>query len=131
MADDLGPVAFGQEDEPIFIGKEIARHKDYSEETARRIDEAVHRILDACLERARVILETQKDKLQVLAEALIQRETLLDSDVRTRLGYPARESTVALEVKELKGRGNCKTICLLRYALLPFPLRGPLVSGSR
>lgn len=98
MADDLGPVSFGQEDEPIFIGKEIARHKDYSEETARRIDEAVHRILDGCLERARVILETQKDKLQTLAEALIQRETLLDSDVRSLLGFPTRESTVALEV---------------------------------
>ncbi len=98
MADDLGPVAFGQEEEPIFIGKEIARHKDYSEETARRIDEAVHGILDRCRERARVILEKQRDKLEALAEALILRETLLDNDVRELLGFPARESTVALEV---------------------------------
>ncbi|MDR2509277.1 MAG: cell division protein FtsH, partial [Spirochaetaceae bacterium] len=85
MSAELGPITFGQEDEPIFLGKEIARHKDYSEETARRIDTAVKEILDAARGRAeRIILERQKD-LEALADALIERETLADDDVRALL----------------------------------------------
>ena len=49
MAEQMGPVAYGQEEEPIFIGKEIAQHKDYSENTAMRIDEAIKKILESAL----------------------------------------------------------------------------------
>lgn len=83
---DLGPVAFGQEDEPIFLGKEIARHKDYSEDTAERIDVEVKRILTESLERARTILVEHRDQLEALADALVERETLSDTDVRELLG---------------------------------------------
>lgn len=97
MSDEIGPIAFGQEDEPIFIGKEIARHKDYSEETARRIDEAVRVILERCRNRASDILETHREKLALLAEELMQRETLLDEDVRKLLGLEPRVTGVSLE----------------------------------
>ena len=90
MAEELGPVAYGQEDEPIFIGKEIARHKDYSEDTAKRIDSAVKAILTQCLDAAQSILGERKAQLETLAEQLILKETLVDDEIRSLLGFPAR-----------------------------------------
>ncbi|MFW6313733.1 MAG: cell division protein FtsH, partial [Spirochaetota bacterium] len=84
----LGPVAYGQEDQPIFLGKEIARHKDYSEEKARQIDEAVQKILSESFEDTRRILTEHKDELERLTEALVERETLADFEVRELLGLP-------------------------------------------
>jgi cell division protease FtsH len=91
MAEEMGPVAYGQEDEPIFLGKEIARHKDYSEDTAKRIDQSVKEILDRARKRAGEILEKRKNELGELAEALIARETLIDDEVRVILGLPPKE----------------------------------------
>jgi cell division protease FtsH len=91
MAEDIGPITFGQEEEPIFLGKEIARHKDYSEETARRIDEAIKRILDQARARAETILDANRLMLERLAAALLERETLIDAEVRRLLGLPARD----------------------------------------
>jgi cell division protease FtsH len=93
MAEELGPVAYGQEDEPIFLGKEIARHKDYSEETARLIDKAVKEILDGARGEARKILEDHKTELEKLADALINQETLVDDEVRAIIGLPPREES--------------------------------------
>ena len=86
MVDDMGPIAYGQEEEPIFIGKEIARHKDYSEETAKNIDEAIKGLLGKASATAMEILNRERQKLDALAEALMQRETLEDSDVRNLIG---------------------------------------------
>jgi cell division protease FtsH len=91
MAEELGPVAYGQEDEPIFLGKEIARHKDYSEETAQRIDRSVKAILDRARASAQEILEKRRKELEKLADALLARETLVDDEVRELLGLPPRE----------------------------------------
>jgi cell division protease FtsH len=98
MAEELGPVAYGQEEEPIFLGKEIARHKDYSEDTARSIDRAVKKILDSARELAQDILRTHKGELENLADALIARETLIDDEVRNLLGFPPRESLATLSI---------------------------------
>ncbi|MFP4068098.1 MAG: ATP-dependent zinc metalloprotease FtsH [Spirochaetaceae bacterium] len=87
----IGPIAFGQEDEPIFVGKEIARHKDYSEHTAQVIDDEVNHILSECLEEARGILEAHRDQLVTLAEALVEQETLSDGEVRSILSFPGAE----------------------------------------
>jgi cell division protease FtsH len=96
MAEDMGPVAYGQEEEPIFLGKEIARHKDYSESTAQQIDAAVKRILDTAKELAQSIISAHKAELEKLADALITRETLVDDEVRAILGLPSRENAAAL-----------------------------------
>jgi cell division protease FtsH len=96
MAEELGPVAYGQEDEPIFLGKEIARHKDYSEDTAQRIDRAVTLILDKARECAREILESHKAELEKLADALLSRETMVDDEIRELLGLPPRENVSSL-----------------------------------
>jgi cell division protease FtsH len=92
MAEQMGPVAYGQEEEPIFIGKEIAQHKDYSENTAMRIDEAIKKILESALARVTAILTEHRDQLEKLADALVSRETLEDSEVRTLLGFAPREA---------------------------------------
>jgi len=94
MAETLGPVAYGQEDEPIFLGKEIARHKDYSEETARLIDNAIKEILDRSRAAANEILSSHKNDIEKLAEALLSRETLSDEEVRQILGLPPKEGAV-------------------------------------
>jgi len=86
MAEDIGPVAYGQEDEPIFLGKEIARHKDYSEDTAQRIDRAVMEILERARNNALQIIESHKAETEKLADALLARETLIDDEVREILG---------------------------------------------
>ncbi len=93
MSPDLGFVSFGQEDEPIFIGKEIAQHKDYSESTAKKIDNEVKNILDECLDDTRGILREHKDQLIVLAEDLVKKETLEDVEIRTLLGFDAAGSS--------------------------------------
>jgi cell division protease FtsH len=92
MAEGMGPVAYGQEEEPIFIGKEIAQHKDYSEDTAMRIDAAIKAILESALNRVTSLLTEHRDQLEKLADALVARETLADSEVRELLGFPPREA---------------------------------------
>jgi cell division protease FtsH len=92
MADDLGPVAYGKEEEPIFLGKEIARHQDYSEETARRIDNAVKKILDRARSEAERIIKKHRKGLEALADALLSRETLIDDEVRVILHLPAADA---------------------------------------
>jgi len=96
MADEMGPVTYGQEEEPIFLGKEIARHKDYSEETAQRIDRAIKRILDEGMQQAEGILKSHKGELEKLADALLVHETLVDDEIRSLLGFPPRENTSSL-----------------------------------
>jgi len=102
MAESLGPVAYGQEEEPIFIGKEIARHKDYSEDTARNIDNAVRAILDVSLQAAVSILSEHRSELEKLSEELISKETLVDEEIRVLLGFPPRVSTTNLSAEEPK-----------------------------
>ncbi|MCX7655854.1 MAG: ATP-dependent zinc metalloprotease FtsH [Treponemataceae bacterium] len=92
MSEELGPVAYGQEEEPIFLGKEIARHKDYSEQTAEKIDRAVRHILEHGLSKALALLTEHRQELEKLSEELIRRETLTDDEVRELLGLPLRSS---------------------------------------
>jgi cell division protease FtsH len=91
MSDNVAPMAYGQEEEPIFIGKEIARHKDYSEETARKLDESIKDLLQKALSQALEILTRERGKLEALAAELVQKETLEDHDVRTLLGLEKPE----------------------------------------
>ena len=86
---DLGFISLGSEGEPLFLGREIAQHKDFSEETARRIDEQINKILGECMEDATRILTEHKDQLDMLAQALVTRETLDDNEVRELLGFEA------------------------------------------
>jgi len=94
MSGSLGPIAYGQKEEPIFLGKEIARHKDYSEDTARGIDKEVRAIVEAGLARANELLTEHRAELALLAKTLVQKETLDDNQIRELLKLPARPRTV-------------------------------------
>jgi cell division protease FtsH len=76
MSNSMGPIAFGQKEEAIFLGREIAQHRDYSEKTAIRIDEEVQRIVDEAYSTAKGILREHEDLLHKIAETLLEKETL-------------------------------------------------------
>jgi cell division protease FtsH len=72
----LGPLAYGKKEEAIFLGREIAQHRDFSEDTAIRIDQEVHRIVTTSYNNARGILENNREILERIALALLDREVL-------------------------------------------------------
>jgi cell division protease FtsH len=76
MSNSMGPIAFGQKEEAIFLGREIAQHRDYSEKTAIKIDEEVQRIVDEAYSTAKGILREHEDLLHKIAETLLEKETL-------------------------------------------------------
>jgi len=76
MSERLGPLTFGKKDEQIFLGREIAKHKDYSEKIAEEIDEEVRRIVIEAYEGSRKLLTENYDLLDALARALLEKETL-------------------------------------------------------
>jgi cell division protease FtsH len=76
MTQELGPLSYGKKDEQIFLGREIARHRDYSEKTAQKIDELMRSIIDEQYQRARKILTDHRDQLDGLAKALLVHEML-------------------------------------------------------
>jgi cell division protease FtsH len=76
MSEKLGPLTFGKKDEQIFLGREIAQHKDYSEQTAVEIDEEVKRIVSEAYTSARKLLEGKYALLDAFARKLLEKETL-------------------------------------------------------
>ena len=78
----LGPLTFGKKEEQIFLGREIAQHRDYSEATAVRIDAEVSRLVETAYEQAKKIIVDHSDALVRMAEALLEREVLDGDDVR-------------------------------------------------
>lgn len=92
MSEEVGAVSYHQEDEPVFMGRDLVRHKTNSEETARKIDAAVETVLSQARQRCSHILSQHRDQLDTLAQALIEQETLDDEEIRQLLGFPSRNS---------------------------------------
>jgi cell division protease FtsH len=78
----LGPLTFGKKEEQIFLGREIAQHRDFSEETARQIDQEVRRLIDEGYQAARTLIESHQDAMHRIAAALLERETIDAEEVR-------------------------------------------------
>lgn len=97
MAEELGAVSYGQEGEPIFIGKEIAQHKDYSEETSKMIDQTIRKILDQTRKQAEQIIVEHRDELNKMTEELLKKETLDDAEIRELLGMEPLPKIVSAE----------------------------------
>ena len=93
MSERLGPRTFGRRESMIFLGRDIAEQRDYSERTAEEIDEEVRRFVDDAQARCRKVLAEHRDKLNELAEMLMEVETL-DGDDLTRLLGPAEGRTM-------------------------------------
>jgi cell division protease FtsH len=81
MSEQMGPLTFGKKEEQIFLGREIAQHQDYSESTAVLIDQEVKRICLQAYERAREVLQSNRDALIRVAEALLEYEVLDGEEV--------------------------------------------------
>jgi cell division protease FtsH len=78
----LGPLTFGKKEEQIFLGREIAQHRDFSEETARQIDAEVRSMVDEAYKSAYSILDSKQDAMHRMAVALLERETLDANEIR-------------------------------------------------
>ncbi len=90
----LGPLAFGKKEEQVFLGREIAQHRDFSEHTAIEIDKEVKRIISEQYERARKILTDNRDAMERLTEALLEFETLDNAQMRRVIkGLPVEEKS--------------------------------------
>jgi cell division protease FtsH len=83
MSDVLGPLSYSKEEEHIFLGREIAQHRDYSEDTARKIDEEITRLVQKAYSIAKNVLEENLDILHALADLLLEKETVLGSELDT------------------------------------------------
>src|SRR5690606_6654318 len=83
MSERMGPIAYGENEQNVFLGREMAqRREDYSESTAREIDQEVARIVTEQHELVRKVVRENRDKLDRLAKALLERETLDSEEIR-------------------------------------------------
>jgi cell division protease FtsH len=81
MSDLLGPLSYAKNEEQIFLGREISQHRDYSEDTARKIDEEINNLIKKSHGRAKQILNENLDVLHKLAEMLLEKETVLGKEL--------------------------------------------------
>jgi cell division protease FtsH len=96
MSEKLGPLTFGKRDEQIFLGKEIVKHKDYSEKTAIEIDEEVKRIVIEAYNTSKNLLLENQDLLDAFARALLEKETMDGTEIDTLIQEVASKKTVQI-----------------------------------
>lgn len=101
MSERLGPLTFGKKEEQIFLGREIATHRDYSEHTAQEIDKEVKRIVDEAEAKTTELLSANTDKLHLLANALLEKE-ILDGEEIDRILRGEKLEPVRLETEKRK-----------------------------
>lgn len=111
---ELGPLAFGKKEEQIFLGREIAQHRDFSEDTAIRIDQEVNKIVSQQYARAKKILEDNREAMERLTAALLEHESLDNAQMRRVIaGLPLEDDDKVQsttdeggtpEAEEVKGR---------------------------
>ncbi|MBW2282966.1 MAG: ATP-dependent zinc metalloprotease FtsH [Deltaproteobacteria bacterium] len=88
MSDEMGPLTFGKQDEQIFLGRELAQHRDYSELTAQKIDSEVKNIVINAQKKTHDLITDNLDKLHEMANALLEKETLDSNDIDRIMGRP-------------------------------------------
>ncbi|MCK5244296.1 MAG: ATP-dependent zinc metalloprotease FtsH, partial [Desulfobacterales bacterium] len=103
MSETLGPLMFGKKEEQIFLGREFAQHRDYSEKTAEAIDNEIKRLVIDAYESAKGILVEHDSALHALAESLLERETLDATDVDKIIKDASSESDTGAEKSESDG----------------------------
>lgn len=114
MSDVLGPVTYQRDREKIFLGKELAQGREYSEKTAQIIDEGVKKIIGECHKKAKKILTDNKDKLEKLAEELIKREIIEGDEIKKVIGMEIEKKKGSKKEKKstkkkTKKKSNAKT----------------------
>ena len=102
MSEKLGPLTFGKKDEQIFLGREIAKHKDYSEKIAEEIDDEVRNIVTGAYEEAKRLLSDNYYLLEAFAKALLEKETMngfeIDELIKEAKGMEPDNENIKTEV---------------------------------
>ena len=99
MSEEMGPLSYGKKEEQIFLGREFAVHKDYSEETAQRIDKEVTRIVSESYNKAKKLLSDHIDILNKIASELLEKEVLNTSEL---------DQIIQIKMDEREKKGNLK-----------------------
>ncbi|CAK8715542.1 ATP-dependent zinc metalloprotease FtsH [Candidatus Electrothrix laxa] len=109
MSDELGPLAYGKKDEQIFLGREITQHRDYSEDTARKIDEVVKNIIVDATTATTKLLEENIAILKAVADELLEKETITLEDIdRIIQELKDKAETVVADAGEESGQKGAK-----------------------
>jgi cell division protease FtsH len=109
MSEKLGPLSFANQDEQIFLGREIAQHRDYSEATANRIDQEVHELIQNAYDRAKAILEENIDILHKLAALLLEKETVMGKELDELILSVKPDTELSPMVSEAETAADVKT----------------------
>ena len=105
LSKELGPVSYGENEEEVFLGRSVARTQNMSEETAKKVDSEIRKIVDKGYERARKILTEKIEDLHKLAKALLTYETLSGEEIENLINkdiYPTNKEDLKVE-EENKG----------------------------
>jgi cell division protease FtsH len=100
LSKELGPVAYGENEEEVFLGRSVARQQNMSEETAKKVDSEIRKIVDKGYERARKVLTEKIDDLHKLAKALLTYETLSGEEIENLINkniYPADKQDLKVD----------------------------------
>jgi cell division protease FtsH len=127
MSDSLGPIAYAENQEEVFLGHSVSRTQNISEATAKKIDDEIHRIIDESYNRARDILTSRQSDLNVLARGLLEYETLTGDEIIALLkGIPPVRTPYEDPVLPSRGEGTSVPV-----AGKPRPAKdgpGPIIS---
>lgn len=108
---ELGPLAFGKKEEQIFLGREIAQHRDFSEDTAIRIDQEVNKIVSQQYARAKKILEDNREAMERLTAALLEHESLDNAQMRRVIaGLPLEDDDKATSTTDEGGTPEAEEV---------------------
>ena len=91
MSDKLGHLTFGRRNGLVFLGKDLTEERNYSEETAKKIDEEVYKIIDDCFQQTKSLLIKHREKLELLAKNLLEKEVLDAEEVKKLLGFKEKK----------------------------------------
>ena len=100
LSKELGPVAYGENEEEVFLGRSVARQQHMSEETSRKVDSEIRKIVDKGYDRAKKVLTEKIDDLHKLAKALLTYETLTGEEIENLVNknvYPANKEDLKVE----------------------------------
>jgi cell division protease FtsH len=103
MSDALGPITLGKKHDQVFLGRDLARDRDYSEEIAKAIDQETRKTIDDCYQKAQDVLERERPKLEKIAQALLEKETIDAEEIKALVeGRPLPERKTDNQAEEEK-----------------------------
>ena len=109
LSKELGPIAYGENEEEVFLGRSVARHQHMSEETSRKVDAEIRKIVEKGYERAKKVLNEKIDDLHKLAKALLTYETLTGAEIENLINkniFPANKEDLKVEEEEGSALGS-------------------------